>query len=784
MASPSRRELLLAAGGLIGAGTITGTATGTRDGRVTGRRVVQAGWGQQAKLAAADGESRDEFGSSVAVAGDTALVGAPLDVNSEGDRTGSAYVFERTDGEWSQQAKLIDDDGQQLDAFGDSVALAGDTALIGVPGETDVNGTAAGAVYVFERTDGEWTETTVLFPGDGDSEDRFGNDLAVAGDTALVGAPGDEDPNGDDAGSAYVFQRTDSGWTERAKLAANDGDSEDNFGASVALADGIALVGAANDEDPHGERGGAAYVFEGSGGDWEQASKLTASDGDSRDDFGMAVALTGETALIGAPADEDPNGLLGGSAYVFERAGGAWTERTKLAPENGGEEDFFGRTVAMAGDTAVVSAVLDADPNGERAGSAYVFERTDGGWRERVKLLPTDGDDRDVFGSAVAVADDTALVGAPGDEDPNGDDAGSAYVFQRTDSGWTERAKLAANDGDSEDNFGASVALADGIALVGAANDEDPHGERGGAAYVFEGSGGDWEQASKLTASDGDSRDDFGMAVALTGETALIGAPADEDPNGLLGGSAYVFERAGGAWTERTKLAPENGGEEDFFGRTVAMAGDTAVVSAVLDADPNGERAGSAYVFERTDGGWRERVKLLPTDGDDRDVFGSAVAVADDTALIGAAADEDPNGSDAGSAYVFTATSGDAPPTATPTSVDPTTPTPSTASPTPAGRRSPTPVTASPTPAGRQSPTPVTASPTPAGRQSPPPETATSTATPAAGGEEAGDGEDGGDGEDDAATTGSGPGLGGGGALATVAAAVGLGWWQRREDTQ
>ena len=560
MASPSRRELLLAAGGLIGAGTITGTATGTRDGRVTGRRVVQAGWGQQAKLAAADGESRDEFGSSVAVAGDTALVGAPLDVNSEGDRTGSAYVFERTDGEWSQQAKLIDDDGQQLDAFGDSVALAGDTALIGVPGETDVNGTAAGAVYVFERTDGEWTETTVLFPGDGDSEDRFGNDLAVAGDTALVGAPGDEDPNGDDAGSAYVFQRTDSGWTERAKLAANDGDSEDNFGASVALADGIALVGAANDEDPHGERGGAAYVFEGSGGDWEQASKLTASDGDSRDDFGMAVALTGETALIGAPADEDPNGLLGGSAYVFERAGGAWTERTKLAPENGGEADFFGRTVAVAGDTAVVSAVLDADPNGERAGSAYVFERTDGDWRERVKLLPTDGDDRDVFGSAVAVADDTALIGA--------------------------------------------------------------------------------------------------------------------------------------------------------------------------------------------------------------------------------AADEDPNGSDAGSAYVFTATSGDAPPTATPTSVDPTTPTPSTASPTPAGRRSPTPVTASPTPAGRQSPTPVTASPTPAGRQSPPPETATSTATPAAGGEEAGDGEDGGDGEDDAATTGSGPGLGGGGALATVAAAVGLGWWQRREDTQ
>jgi len=206
--------------------------------------------------------------------------------------------------------------------------------------------------------------------------------------------------------------------------------------------------------------------------------------------------------------------------------------------------------VAMAGDgpTAIVGAPEDEDPNGTAAGSAYVFSRGDGTWSEEAKLSASDGDSDDLFGFSVAVSGDgsTALLGAPGDEDPNGTAAGSAYVFSRGDGTWIEGAKLSASDGDSDDLFGGSVAMAgDGsTALLGAPVDEEPNGDLAGSAYVFSRADGTWSEKAKLSASDGDSNDGFGFSVAVSGDgsTALLGAPADEEPNGTAAGSAYVFE--------------------------------------------------------------------------------------------------------------------------------------------------------------------------------------------------------------------------------------------------
>jgi hypothetical protein len=245
---------------------------------------------------------------------------------------------------------------------------------------------------------------------------------------------------------------------------------------------------------------------------------------------------------------------------VFTESGGTWSQQAKIAPDDGDESDNFG-TVALSDDgtTALIGAYADADPNGEGeytgAGSAYVFT-DDGGWSQQAKLAADDGDGDDEFGDAVALSSDgtTALIGASNDEDPNGsgDDtftgAGSAYVFT-DDGGWSQQEKISADDGDAEDSFGDSVAISDDgtTAIIGARFDEDPNGHDADSAYVFEQSGSAWSQRAKLSADNGDSGDEFGGSVAVSGDgtTAIIGAWDDEDPNGEAdytgAGSAYVF---------------------------------------------------------------------------------------------------------------------------------------------------------------------------------------------------------------------------------------------------
>lgn len=402
---------------------------------------------------------------------------------------------------------------------------------------------------------------------------------------------------------------------------------------------------------------------------WGQRTKLAPSDVEANALFGSstAVASDGGTAVVGAVRDDGV-----GSAYVFERAAGAWRQQAKLTPSDGETDDNFGQSVGLSSDgtTAVVGARRDENENGVPAGSAYAFKREAGGeWRETATLAPSDGDSNDRFGGSVALAGNgaVAVVGAP-DEDPNGDAAGSAYAFERTDEGWREQTKLVPSDGAAGDEFGSSIGIADDgtTAVVGAARDERAEGDATGSAYVFERADGVWRQQAKLTPSDEAVGGGFGGSVGVTGDgkTAVVGASLDDDPNGDRAGSAYAFERADGAWRQRAKLTPSDGDDLDYFGRSVGLAddGSTVVVGAVRDEDPNGFESGSAYAFERTDEGWRQQAKLTAGDGDSRDSFGSSVSVADDgaTALLAAPVDEDPNGSYAGSTYVFDRSTTDA----------------------------------------------------------------------------------------------------------------------------
>ena len=383
---------------------------------------------QQAQLVAADGVASDRFGSSVALSGDTALVGVPRDDTGTNVDQGSAYVFVRSGTMWTQQAKLVATDGVAADLFGDSVALSGDTALVGASVD-DFAGVGQGSAYVFVRSGTTWTQQAKLVAADGAPGDRFGFSVALSGDTALVGAPFDDIAPNASQGSAYVFVRSGTTWTQQAQLVAADGAAGDDFGFSVALGGDTALAGARLDDIGANGNQGSAYVFVRSGTTWTQQAQLVAADGAAGDDFGFSVALGGDTALAGARLDDIGANGNQGSAYVFVRSGTTWTQQAKLVAADGAAGDEFGVSVALFGDTALVGAQRDDIAANVNQGSAYVFVRSGTTWTQQAQLVAADGAAGDGVGAAVALSGDTALVGAPVDDIAANANQGSAYVF-------------------------------------------------------------------------------------------------------------------------------------------------------------------------------------------------------------------------------------------------------------------------------------------------------------------------------------------------------------------
>lgn len=211
---------------------------------------------------------------------------------------------------------------------------------------------------------------TKLLASDGARDDNFGESVSISGDTALVGAQGDDD-NGGASGSAYIFEQVGGAWVQQAKLLASDGQEGDEFGFSVSISGDIAIVGAPF-EDENGDRSGSAYIFQKVGGIWTQTAKLVAADGEPWDLFGLSVSISGDTAIVGVSYDDD-NGYGSGSAYVFEKVDGIWTEVAKLLASDGAASDFFGLSISISGNTALVGASLD-DDLGSASGAAYVCE--------------------------------------------------------------------------------------------------------------------------------------------------------------------------------------------------------------------------------------------------------------------------------------------------------------------------------------------------------------------------------------------------------------------------
>jgi hypothetical protein len=386
---------------------------------------------QQQELAPSEpGAAHYQFGAGVAVAGDTAIVGSPGS-DYPGTRHGRAYVFVRNGTTWTERQKLTASDSSAADGFGDSIAMSDDTAIITAPYKND----ATGAAYIFVRTDTGWTQQQKLTPSDARTEHFFGRSAAISGNTVVVGA---YSGSSEIHAGAYIFVRSGTVWTQQQKLTPADGTA-DGFAVSVAIAGDTVMVGKPGDTsntrnwDLYAR--GSVYVFLRSGTTWRERQKLTPSSGGLYSHFGSSLAMSGGTAIIGSSGDTI-NGKQGqGSAYIFVRAGTAWTEQQKLIASDGYGAgplgaDAFGASVAISGDTAIIGAPYHPVGANESAGAVYVFVREDTVWRQEDKLTPTPAVDF-TFGTSVALSADAAIVGARYANPGGNVNQGSAHVFKR-----------------------------------------------------------------------------------------------------------------------------------------------------------------------------------------------------------------------------------------------------------------------------------------------------------------------------------------------------------------
>ena len=376
---------------------------------------------QQQKIQASDLQAYDYFGKAVAIDGDTAIFGVANEATG-GSAAGSAYIFTRSGTTWTQQQKIQSTDIQANDNFGSSVAIEGDTVVVGAQYAPASN--ANGAVYIFTRSGTTWTQQQKIVSSDTKAADRFGNSVSIFGTTVVVGAI-TESTGGAGTGAAYIFTRSGTTWTEQQKVQASDAQAADQFGSSVSISGNTVVVGA-NYEDTGGAEAGSAYIFTRSGTTWTQQAKIQASDPQAGDQFGESVAIDGDTVVVGAQY-EGTGAAAAGAAYIFTRSGTTWTQQQKIQASDVQASDLFGASVSISGETVVVGARLE-DTGGSNAGAAYVFTRSGTTWTEQQKIQASDLEAADYFGWSVAIEGDTVVVGAP-QEDTGATEAGAAYIF-------------------------------------------------------------------------------------------------------------------------------------------------------------------------------------------------------------------------------------------------------------------------------------------------------------------------------------------------------------------
>jgi hypothetical protein len=379
-----------------------------------------------------------------------------------------------------------------------------------------------------------------LIAPDGATSDNFGASIDIDGDTLVIGAPRARGgPNNFIQGAAYVFVRTDAGWIFQAKLKPSEASINEGFGNTLSISGNTVVVGAQLANVGANPTQGTAYIFVRNGSDWSLQQKVSADDGIPNAQFGVSVAIDSDKIIVGAFKDKTL-GVEKGSAYIFTHNNGNWTQQAKLLDPQGEHADQFGSSVGIENDTAIVGSVLGYTGS-IRTGVVFVYQRAGGSWTQQARLSPSVAESEYRFGISLAIDADTIIVGADRGHVVSAGRTGSAYIFVRSESGWTQQQELIAVDGAAGDLFGASVDISGETALVGAWRDSVGANNAAGSAYVFAGNGGSWSQQAKLLASDAASADFFGGSVALSNNKFVAGASGADLGSNSAQGAAYFF---------------------------------------------------------------------------------------------------------------------------------------------------------------------------------------------------------------------------------------------------
>jgi len=737
--------------------------------------ITQISWRSPAEtiLRASNLGASDEFGTSVAISGNYAIVGA---LNEDGtslsattDNCGAAYIFERNadTGVWSQKQVLRASNLGAGDNFGKSVAISGDYAIVGASLEdgTSVSGTTTecGAAYIFERNvSGNWVEKKILRASNLDKDDRFGESVAISGNYAIISATWEDSDNTDvyhDSGAVYIFERSDSTptgvWNQKTILRSDNIERNDYFGTSVSISGTYAIVSTRYEDGVSNAvtNCGAAYIFERSDttptGTWSQKPILRASNLRQQSEFGSSVSISGTYAIIGARAEDGTSNntqFNSGAAYIFERSDttptGTWSEKKMLRASNIGpldafsRNDEFGISVAISGNYAIVGANLEDGSSNNRTdcGAAYIFERDiNGNWAEISIIRASNFGATDNFGNSVAISGNYAIVGANLEDGTSlsatTDSCGVAYIYSAVVPGlsptplsFINNSLTITNSINSTDSDPVSFVLTAGSTLYPFS--VTSFSGTGTVTYTLDISGGsniktgtfsainfdllagipltasgnttynltlsanaaitytivgftDYGTASSsiitwsgytetiLRATDSIiyTNDSFGEDVAISENYAIVGARRSNGGTYNITdiGNAYIFERniSTGIWSQTALLRFSDYiqySTQILFGESVAISGNYAIVGASRQVY-NGITTGSAYIFERnvTTGVWSETAILRASNAESLDLFGLSVAISGNYAIVGARSEDGTSGTtdSCGAAYIF-----------------------------------------------------------------------------------------------------------------------------------
>ncbi len=725
------------------------SADGTNSAGVVFLYTFNSGsWGIHQTLTAADSgtssNNNQGFGNSIAIAGDTALISAP-GTSSSGNFAGAVYIYVRntTTNLWEYKTTLKGNDTATQHFFGSSIALEGTRAIIGASGVSN-KGANSGKVYVFEGSGSSWGQTASFQGSDTTAGHYFGGSVALSGDTLVVGASGASD-SGANSGASYVFKLTTGLWTQQTKLVAPGATSQLFFGYSTLMIDNQTLMVGTPWANSRGKSNtGGLYIYRLVSGSWLFNGKMQSHDPQSGDYYASSVAYslinTIPTLLVGAPGVDD-NGDGAGAAYSVnlsginvdgdgdniayafdncpdnsnpnqedldndglgdicdpDRDGDGVDNGPDIFPDDPNESldsdgDGMGDNIDPDADNDGIpdrievalglnpldpsDAALDLDGDGysnlaEYRAGTNINDKNDHPGNLSAsysKLITNDGTLNDRFGSSSVISDNYAIIGAVNGK-KNGVSTGAVYVFERdTGTGkWLQKAKLFASDATNVARFGSSVALFNDIAVVGAPGATNNSSTNAGAIYLFQRNitTGNWAEIKKLTASDAATNHVFGSSVAINSSSrVVVGAPgAHKNSRVANTGALYLFNFDGSDWQQQSKLTAFDSKSGDGFGTSVAVSGDLVMAGAPL-ADSINYATGAVYLFRHDGGGsWSEKRKLVASNGLNGDRFGSSIAFGSlvqtvatiptyfGTLAVGAPGRGD-NGANSGAVYAF-----------------------------------------------------------------------------------------------------------------------------------